>query len=48
MAGRGQVDQPRAGLHQRGDAVDEHEMAEVVGAELGLEPVRRLADSASP
>ena len=44
MAGRRQIDQPRARLHQRSDAVDQHEMAEMVGAELGLEPVRRLAE----
>ena len=44
MAGRRQIDEPRAGLHQRRDAVDQHEMAEVVGPELRLEPVRRLAE----
>ena len=44
MAGRRQIDQPRARLHQRSDAVDQHEMAEVVGPELGLEPVGGLAE----
>ena len=43
MAGRRQIDQPRTRLHQRSDAVDQHEMAEMVGAELGLEPVGGLA-----
>ena len=43
VAGRGQIDQPRARLQQRGDPVDEHEMAQVVGAELGLEAVGGLA-----
>ena len=43
MAGRRQIDQPRTRLHQRSDAVDQDEMAEMVGAELGLEPVRGLA-----
>ncbi len=44
MAGRGQVHQPGARLHQRGDPVDQHEVAQVIGAELGLEAVRRLAE----
>ncbi len=44
MAGRRQIDEPRAGLHQRCDPVDQHEMAEMVGSELRLEPVRSLAE----
>ena len=43
MAGRRQIHQPRARLHQRRDPIDQHEMAEMVGPELRLEPVRRLA-----
>ena len=42
VARRRQVHQPASRLHQRGNAVDEHEMAEMVGAELRLEPVRGL------
>ena len=48
VARRGQVDQARAGLQQRRDAVDQHEVAEVVGAELGLEAVGGLAFRGRP
>jgi len=40
VTGGRQVHQARARLHQRGDPVDEHEVTEVVGAELGFEAVR--------
>ncbi len=43
MAGRRQIDEPPARLDQRRDAVDQHEMTEMVGAELRLEPVGGLA-----
>ena len=46
MAGGRQIDQPRARLHQRCDAVDQHEMAEMIGPKLGLEPVGGLAERA--
>jgi len=39
MAGGGEVDEAATGVEQGGDAVDEDEVAEVVGAELGLEAV---------
>ena len=39
VAGGGDVHQPPARRDQRGDAVDQHEVAEVIGAELGLEAV---------
>src|ERR1700733_10931222 len=43
MAGRGEIDQPCPRLHQRCDPIDQYEMAEMVGAELRLEPVCGLA-----
>ena len=48
VARRGQVDQARARLQQRGDAVDEDEMAQMVGAELGLETVGGLTLAGRP
>jgi hypothetical protein len=44
MSRRRKIDEPGAGLHQRRDPVDQNEMAEVIGPELRLEPVRRLAE----
>ncbi len=39
MSGGGDVHQPAARRHQRGDAVHQHEVAEMVGPELGLEAI---------
>lgn len=39
MAGRREVDETSAGREQGGDAVDEDEVTEMVGAELGFEAV---------
>src|SRR5689334_24696110 len=39
MPGRREVDQASAGGNQRGNAIDQYKMAEVVGAELRLEAV---------
>ena len=41
-AGAQHADQPPAILDQPDDAVHQHEMAEMVGAELPIEPVRGL------
>ncbi len=48
VPGRGQVDQPPAGAEQRGDAIHEHEVAEMIRAELALEAVGRAGRRASP
>ena len=48
MAGGGEVHQPRARLQQRGDPVDQHEMAQMIGAELRLEPIRRVCPLGRP
>src|SRR5580704_4016817 len=39
MPGRREVDQASAGANQRGNAIDQYKMAEVVGAELRLKAV---------
>src|SRR5580658_1342421 len=44
MSGRREVDQASAGANQRSNAIDQYEMAEVVGAELRLKAVRRVPE----
>src|ERR1700676_4186425 len=44
VAGRGQIDQPRPGTHQRRNPVDEDKVSQVIGPELRLEPVCRVAE----
>src|SRR5260370_12907096 len=39
MPGRREVDQASAGANQRGNAIDEYEMAEMIGPELRLKAV---------
>src|SRR5579872_5336434 len=43
MSGRCEVNQASAGANQRGNAIDQYKMAEVVGAELRLKTVQRVA-----
>src|SRR6202035_4868966 len=42
MSGRREVNQASAGANQRGNAIDQYKMAEVVGAELRLKTVQRV------
>src|SRR4029077_17604022 len=42
MSGRREVDQASAGGNQRGNAIDQYKMAEMVGAELRLKTVQRM------
>ena len=44
MAGGGEGDEAAAGLEERRDAVDEDEVAEMIGAELGFEAVGGVAE----
>src|SRR5579863_10439689 len=44
MSGRREVNQASAGANQRGDAIDQYKMAEVVGAELCLKTVQRVPE----
>jgi hypothetical protein len=43
MSRRRHSDEPRERFHQRRDPVDQHEMPEMIGPELGLESVGGLA-----
>ena len=43
MTGRGQIDQPSSGADKRGDAVNEHKVAQVIGAELCFKAVGGMA-----
>ena len=43
VAGGRKIHQPRALVKQRRNPVHQHEMPEMIGAELGFETIRRLA-----
>lgn len=47
MTGRCEVHQPSARCNQGRDAIDEGEMAEMVGAELRLEAIGRVTEGAA-